>query len=243
MRKELLGLIAGAGMAAGFGCARKNLEQPSPGVVSPTPIVEQMKTPLPSTQTPFVVETPASIQTPEPTTPEVKAAPCVTIPDEYCASGDIIEWEFQGIPRKLVGLRLPPNVPIFAPRDDTIRKTTVNQPSPFAGFMATLLALGRPVPSYAFYGDLRFESMIEQKAKKGDIIARTQDTGTKMFGDYSVVLWVSQTDPETKKAFTPEDLLKEMFPNIYSKPHKKASYEGEIKPSYINVFSDNPVPK
>src|SRR3989344_4767152 len=172
-----------------------------------------------------------------------KPGSCQVLEQKYCSEGKLIEWEFQGIPRKLVGLRLPPNVPIFAPRDDTIRKTTVNQPSPFAGFMATLLALGRPVPSYAFYGDLRFESMIEQKAKKGDIIARTQDTGTKMFGDYSVVLWVSQTDPETKKAFTPEDLLKEMFPNIYSKPHKKASYEGEIKPSYINVFSDNPVPK
>ena len=253
MNKELqpkrlgkaVALFAGVTLSvtsAACGSGEKNTPEVTPGLqpITPSP-TETIRPTLSPEATPTLVSIAEPVSTPEKVT-----VPCVILPDEYCSTAERIEWkDKQGNTYEFIGFRLPPDVPIFSPIDGQVGKAKAGEP--FSGFLADVANYEQITPTssgFSFIGDLRFDNMLSLNIKKGDIIGYTQDSSVRNFENYNVIFLISRRDPATGKFYTPGDALKEYFPDILSKPiGKSINYEGQIKPTYIDVYTDSLLPK
>ena len=149
----------------------------------------------------------------------VKPGTCLILEQKYCTAGKLLNWNYQGQTYKLVGFRLPPDVPIFSPIDGQVGKAKAGEP--FSGFLADVANYEQITPTssgFSFIGDLRFDNMLSLNIKKGDIIGYTQDSSVRNFENYNVIFLISRRDPATGKFYTPGDALRKLFPILYKNP-------------------------
>ena len=185
-----------------------------------TQVVEALK-PTP-TATETIVSTPA---------PEVKKdVPCQILPEKFCSQAELIEFNYQGKTYTYVGFRLPSGVPLLSPMDGQVAKAEIVQPSPYKGFLATVMDPNNPTSgSFGFVGDLKFPNMLSINIKKGDIIGYAQNTETENFGNYNLLVGASNSDS-----------LRSLFPEAFKKPAKKATYDGLTATTYMDIYADEP---
>ena len=139
-----------------------------------------------------------------------KPGSCLVFEEKYCSQAELIEFNYQGKTYTYVGFRLPSGVPLLSPMDGQVAKAEIVQPSPYKGFLATVMDPNNPTSgSFGFVGDLKFPNMLSINIKKGDIIGYAQNTETENFGNYNLLVGASNSDS-----------LRSLFPEAFKKPAK-----------------------
>ncbi|MBI2031842.1 MAG: hypothetical protein HYT08_04490 [Candidatus Levybacteria bacterium] len=190
-----------------------------------TPSGATQETPSASSQIPS--ESPTAKATEAPTLEPTQAStrteiqptpPCQILEDKYCSSARLTEWKNSvGQIFKVVSLDLPEGVSIITPFDGTF--TYSDGPGNLVDPNAPAAVVYKPVSesdqsnlTFMVTGDIEFDrSQIE--IKKGDVIARTGNTGLKVL-DGTIAIVITSLDPEKKTFGTDEALLENLFPNL-----------------------------
>ena len=137
----------------------------------------------------------------------VKPGSCLVLPQQYCSQGKLVDWTNSlGVQWKLVALsNLEDETPIYAPFDGSLFQTEGpgNLISPNTPGLSIYNPDDSTTPVFILTGDIKLNSK-QYTVKKGDVIARTQNTGIKVF-DNTIVLTV--TVAKGSKIISDENLI------------------------------------
>jgi len=179
------------------------LEACGAGQKTKKPTVSPSRTPaetlVPTQEPPTLV--------PTATKEAVQEVPCEILPQQYCSQGKLVDWTNSlGVQWKLVALsNLEDETPIYAPFDGSLFQTEGpgNLISPNTPGLSIYNPDDSTTPVFILTGDIKLNSK-QYTVKKGDVIARTQNTGIKVF-DNTIVLTV--TVAKGSKIISDENLI------------------------------------
>lgn len=141
---------------------------------------------------------------------------CKILQEHYCSEAKLIEIKTpQGSFAKFIGFNLPPTTPIFSSVDGMVGKTQINQPATFKGFLATTTNPSDPLNvNFIFRGDLVFNTLLSSQIKKEDLIGHIGNRNITNFGDYNLILEISQADIGNKRVVAAEQVIFKLFPYL-----------------------------
>lgn len=153
----------------------------------------------------------------EETQPAVATKPgsCLILEEKYCTQAKLIKRQTApGSTVKMIGFRLPPEVPIFLPSDGQVAKTKLDNNVVFyKGYQAIMFNPNSPnTLRYKFSGDLHFDDMLSSNLMNGDIIGYTQDTGIDMLG-YNLIFYPYNIGSDRQEIINEEE-IKRMLPAV-----------------------------
>ncbi len=205
-----------------------------------TPVATASPTAKPTETRPATTPPVTAEATPKPEQ-EVPAGQILS--PELSATGEIIDWDYQGQTYKLAAFRLKAGTRVLVPKDGQLARTKADDP--FTGTLASLIDVNSSNPtSIELIGDLTFDAMTTIDVKSGDLAGKIGGTGVTetKFGDYNFIVFITIKNPNGKGFVTDMNMLRQVLPLIADKPPVKRVNQTEQVPlSNVNTVN-NPHP-
>lgn len=139
---------------------------------------------------------------------------CLVLEERYCDDGERITlptpW---GNPLEAMGFRLPPGAAIFSPSDNLVNSATEgNFWQPDAATITVYSGSDLSATMFQAVGDFALELGAQQASTTtGTLLARMQNTGIRIEGDYDLIVIFAKPDPQ--ESFVADaEMLGRLFP-------------------------------
>ncbi len=165
---------------------------------------------------------------PKDPTPEAKGS--------LASRAEIFEFEYQGQKYKLVGFKnLSAGETFPSPvNNGTVTQTPANLP--FSGSDVTVGNLTDPTfTRYSLRGNVKMSSETVEKDKPFASVGDNSKIKAIEGKNYEAVLWITRLDPVNKKFFTPEEILKELYPSA-KQVNNSFNQETPLETTITDVF-------